>query len=298
MGNQSSKPTGSQNPTSSAPHHASNPSSISTRKDLRPQPSQRSQNTNLPIHNKPSDLDNPASPVQRSSSHRHRPEGIAGNEQPAPPAQPARDVRRKEREKEKVRHSKTTPVKVPRGSDPRRQRGPDSQFEPSGPPKDPSYIPHSNLNFPPRLPLPIEEEVHAPGSPVLAPQDLPSSLTDDELDGPIPRQSSAISNTTVEEDAAGDELQPYPYEQPPRTTVPTLLQWKHGGEKVYVTGTFTNWSRKFRMNREYASYLLQFLILCTNSPLSNDILRGFPHASINASASCLLGCLIHCLHHL
>ena len=156
----------------------------------------------------------------------------------------------REKEKEKTKHSKSTPVRVPRGSDPRRQRGPDSQFEPSGPPRDPNYIPHSNLNFPPRLPLPIEEEFHAPGSPVIAPQGFSSSLNEDDIDGPIPRQTSAISNTTIEDDAAGDELQPYPYDSP-GGTVPTLLQWKQGGEKVYVTGTFAGWSRKFRMNREY-----------------------------------------------
>ena len=157
-----------------------------------------------------------------------------------------------ERKKEKSRSGgKSTPVKVPRGSDPRRQRGPDSQFEPSGPPRDPNYIPHSNLNFPPRLPLPIEEEVHAPGSPIIPAAGVSSPLHEEEIDGPIPRQSSAISSTTLEDDALGDELQQYPYETP-RGTVPTRLQWPkdQGGEKVYVTGTFINWSRKFRMHRE------------------------------------------------
>ena len=258
MGNQSSKPSGSQAPASPAAHHSSNASATTSRKELRPQASQRSHNTNVPTQDKAPQANDQAIPIHNSSSQRHRTEDSASSAQSA---SVARDGRRKEKERDKTKHGKSTPMKVPRGSDPRRQRGPDSQFEPSGPPKDPSYIPHSNLNFPPRLPLPIEEEVHAPGSPVLAAQDLPSSLTDDELDGAIPRQSSAISNTTVEDDAAGDELQPYPYDAPSRATVPTVLQWKQGGEKVYVTGTFTNWSRKFRMNREYVLYLFYSLVL-------------------------------------
>ncbi|KAI4177802.1 MAG: hypothetical protein LQ343_000266 [Gyalolechia ehrenbergii] len=143
------------------------------------------------------------------------------------------------------------PVKVPRGSNREgRQRGPDTQFEPSGPPRDLDYIPPSNLNFPPRLPLPIGEEDHTPGSPIINPGEISSALSGDEFDGFLPRQGSVLSSTTAEDDdVAGDELQPYPLEGP-RRAVPTTLQWKQGGDRVYVTGTFTSWSRKFRMHRD------------------------------------------------
>lgn len=251
MGNQSSKPSASHAPASPVANHSSSSSTTNSgnsRKELKAPPSQRSQNASTVAQENPSHLDNHSHSANSSPSQRQRPDDIMGNEHSR---QHAHDDRWRDREKEKSRgHGKSTPMKVPRGSDPRRQRGPDSQFEPSGPSRDPDYVPHSNLNFPPRLPLPIEEEVHAPGSPVIAPQGFSSSLNEDDVDGPIPRQSSAISNTTIEDDAAGDELQPYPYEQPPRGTVPTLLQWKQGGDRVYVTGTFTGWSRKFRMNRE------------------------------------------------
>lgn len=139
-------------------------------------------------------------------------------------------------------------MRVPRGADPRRQRGPDSQFEPSGPPRDPDYIPHSNLNFPPRLPLPIEEEVHKPGSPI-TPSGFSSALHEEDVGVPLVRQGSGLSSTTVDDDDVGDELQPFPLDNS-RRTVPTVINWKQGGEKVYVTGTFTSWNRKFRMNRE------------------------------------------------
>lgn len=31
--------------------------------------------------------------------------------------------------------------------------------------------------------------------------------------------------------------------------VPTLIEWNHGGEIVYVTGTFTNWEKKYRLHQ-------------------------------------------------
>ena len=153
-------------------------------------------------------------------------------------------------ERDKAAKVKATPVKVPRGSDPKRQRGPDSQFEPSGPPRDPNFIPHSNLNFPPRLPLPIEEELLSPGSPILTGHgELTSALHQDDVEGLLPRQSSAISNTTIEDDEAGNDLL---QDQQERVEgyVPTTVYWKQGGEKVYVTGTFAQWSTKIRMHKE------------------------------------------------
>lgn len=140
----------------------------------------------------------------------------------------------------------STPVTVP-DSRQQRQRGPDSQFEPSGPPRDPNYIQHSNLNFPPRLPLPIVEELHTPGSPIITSAGIESVLHDD--DEILPRQNSGVSTTTLDDDELGDELRTYPLEDS-RRTVPTLITWKQGGDKVYVTGTFTSWNKKFRMNRE------------------------------------------------
>ncbi|MCJ1302311.1 hypothetical protein MMC08_005114 [Hypocenomyce scalaris] len=168
--------------------------------------------------------------------------------------------REKWREKEvvdgaRLEKTQSNPVKVPKGSDTRRQKGPDSQFEPSGPPRDLNYIPHSNLNFPPRLPLPIEEEIHTPGSPIITPEDFSSALHEEDVDGVLPTRSSVLSSTTLDEDDAGNDLQPYPADGS-RRTVPTLVQWKQGGDKVYVTGTFASWSRKYRMYREADTNIL------------------------------------------
>ena len=179
-----------------------------------------------------------------SSPQRSNRDDKMGNAQSHQQWRDRRDVRRREQEQEQ-----SNPVRVPGGSDNRRQRGPDSQFEPSGPPRDPNYIPHSNLNFPPRLPLPIEEEVHTPGSPIISPADLSSALHEDDVDGALPRRSSILSSTTADEDD-NDYDQGYNLDGSRGRTVPTRVEWKQGGDRVYVTGTFASWSRKYRMHRE------------------------------------------------
>lgn len=119
-----------------------------------------------------------------------------------------------------------------------------SQIEPSGPPTDPMAY---HLSRPPRLPLPIEEEVHTPGSPILAPTASDAPLPDDilalEQIESLPRPASALSNTSVEDDEDVDEL-PIDKTKP---VAPTEITWEGGGEKVYVTGTIFQWSRKSKL---------------------------------------------------
>ncbi|KAI5461136.1 hypothetical protein BGZ63DRAFT_227991 [Mariannaea sp. PMI_226] len=99
---------------------------------------------------------------------------------------------------------------------------------------------------PPRLPLPIEEEVHTPGSPILASDQDAAGLPDIQLidsSEALTRKSSTLSATTVDEDE-GEELRV----DKTRPTVPTPLEWHRGGEKVYVTGTIFQWNRKRRLH--------------------------------------------------
>ncbi len=118
-----------------------------------------------------------------------------------------------------------------------------NSIEPSGPPatQDMSY----HLTRPPRLPLPIEEEVHTPGSPIIAPADLDTPVLDVEaLDNePLPRRTSALSNTTIDEEDA-EELRV----DKTKATVPTVFEWRYGGDKVYVTGTIFQWNKKHRLH--------------------------------------------------
>lgn len=106
----------------------------------------------------------------------------------------------------------------------------------------------SNMSFvsrPPRLPLPIQEEVHTPGSPIIAPADIGEPVDSVDLDSEsgIARKSSNLSTTTVDEDDA-EELRV----DKTRPTVPTRLEWLRGGDRVYVTGTIFQWNRKQRLH--------------------------------------------------
>ncbi|KAI1180911.1 5'-AMP-activated protein kinase beta subunit, interation domain-containing protein [Nemania sp. FL0916] len=98
---------------------------------------------------------------------------------------------------------------------------------------------------PPRLPLPIEEEIHTPGSPIAAPEDTSTQPVDDvpPLDdsSDIARPVSGISNVTDEDDA--EELRV----DKSLPSLPTRITWLQGGQKVYVTGTPFQWSRKQRL---------------------------------------------------
>ncbi|CAK7217879.1 galactose metabolism-related protein [Sporothrix bragantina] len=103
----------------------------------------------------------------------------------------------------------------------------------------------SYLTRPPRLPLPIEEEVHTPGSPIIAPRKDGDPVDDIEAldnDG-LTHRSSTLSSATIEEEDM-EELRV----DKTRPTVPTRLEWLRGGEKVYVTGTIFQWNKKQRMH--------------------------------------------------
>jgi hypothetical protein len=154
----------------------------------------------------------------------------------------------KDEPKSLVKDQPSKPVDVPTTAsniDSSSSRSYSQSIEPSGPPaaQDMSY----HLTRPPRLPLPIEEEVHTPGSPIIAPTDVDAPILDiEQLDNePLPRRSSALSNTTIDEEDA-EELRV----DKTGATVPTTFEWKkdEGGDKVYVTGTIFQWNKKHRLH--------------------------------------------------
>ena len=125
-----------------------------------------------------------------------------------------------------------------------------------------NYTPVSKLR-PPRLPLPIAD-VQMPESPTLAPvptKDEDVSVLLDE-DPSLRRKSSMLSDSTQDDEEIGDELQPYAADVAGLAkVVPTKIEWRQKGDKVYVTGTFANWERKFRLHRRYA-HLASFIFIC------------------------------------
>ena len=167
----------------------------------------------------------------------------------------------------------THPVQVPDGGRAARSRGPAAHhgdIEPSSvPPTD--YAPLSNLNFPPRLPLPIQEEVYTPGSPIITSADVATDATaiaspealmargDAEArdgEGTLPHPTSLLSNNTTMDEEEEHEIEGP--EEAKGKTVPTVVKWRQPGTKVYITGTFASWSRKYRMHREYVEVFSLF----------------------------------------
>ncbi|KAF2733535.1 AMPKBI-domain-containing protein [Polyplosphaeria fusca] len=145
----------------------------------------------------------------------------------------------------------TQPVDVPAAPKEESYARSRTEHTPSIDPADASQdflAPPPQYTRPPRLPLPIEEEVHTPGSPIISAADLVAPLEIDPIEpnGALPRRSSVLSSTTVEEDDDLGEEYKLPQDQP---TVPTLIEWEGPGERVFVTGTFAGWNRKFKLHR-------------------------------------------------
>lgn len=142
----------------------------------------------------------------------------------------------------------TRPVDVPQSAGYSEKEG--GQFYPSGHPDSgsPYGLPPSNFSRPPRLPLPIEE-VHGPGSPIITPQDISSPIGQADING-LPRRASVLSSTTVDDEDMGDNEAFTADQASLAPSVPMEIEWKGPGEKVYVTGTFVQWDRKFKLHRD------------------------------------------------
>ena len=116
-------------------------------------------------------------------------------------------------------------------------------------PDDYTLPPSVYLSRPPRLPLPIEEEVHTPGSPVIPPQDIISTIEPIEDDGELTKKTSMLSTTTADDEEIGDDAYFF-QDSSGQPVVPTLIEWRQGGDKVYLTGTFVDWDKKVRLHRK------------------------------------------------
>ncbi|KAF2755840.1 AMPKBI-domain-containing protein [Pseudovirgaria hyperparasitica] len=109
------------------------------------------------------------------------------------------------------------------------------------------YLPPSTFHQPPRVPLPIAEELHTPGSPIITPADLSAGAPIAQIDDvPLLRNTSDLSRPDEDDESVADDF--LPTEQEGRHVVNTLLEWNGEGEKVYVTGTFADWDRKFKLH--------------------------------------------------
>jgi hypothetical protein len=145
----------------------------------------------------------------------------------------------------------TRPVDVPavprEESHASRTDDPVSSIDPASASQAEYIVASSSFSRPPRLPLPIEEETHLPGSPILSAQDYSSPVDHNGVEGALPRHASMLSTNTADDEDLGDEFK---VPSTSRPTVSTLIEWEGEGERVYVTGTFAGWDRKYRLHRK------------------------------------------------
>ncbi|KAL2828250.1 hypothetical protein BDW59DRAFT_51962 [Aspergillus cavernicola] len=140
----------------------------------------------------------------------------------------------------------SNPVQVPISRAAAARRDPYETVAASEPLHKMYYSASHHLQRPPRMPLPIGDATATPGSPISGPDDA-SPLAPEQTLGD---QTTVVDTniTTIEDDDAVDELQPYASSGVSKA-VPTFIEWTGGGNKVYVTGTFVNWEKKFRLHK-------------------------------------------------
>jgi hypothetical protein len=126
---------------------------------------------------------------------------------------------------------------------------------PSAPPLNSYYSASAHLQRPPRLPLPIGDANTTPGSPIAGPEDshIQSLPANQVLDQQMDQNTAALGHTSIYEEELLDELQPYTISGAGKA-VPVVIEWTAPAQKVYVTGTFVNWEKKFRLHKKLVIY--------------------------------------------
>ena len=172
-----------------------------------------------------------------------------GNEssrlQQVPPRSRARDTPPPTQSEPKASPA-SRPVDVPGGT----QSFLPSPLDPSAPPSEAYQLPPASYSRPPRLPLAIEEEIHTPGSPIISPLDAGGDNND--VDNIVTRRASVISSTVDDEDEPDEYQGHMPATGVDVPKIPTIVEWRDAAptDKVYVTGTFTDWQRKYRLHHK------------------------------------------------
>jgi len=136
------------------------------------------------------------------------------------------------------------PVPIP--ANPSRPASP-SPFRGPGPNIGPNAISSS-----PRTP-PISQPIHMslsrPGPNEKDPRFIPTGTPMGSFTPPssLREQVTSLLESTADNEGADTEpLQPAPVQI---ETVPTTFRWAHGGQQVFVTGSFNDWQGKFLMPR-------------------------------------------------
>lgn len=143
------------------------------------------------------------------------------------------------------------PVDVPFSAARQEQLDAETDTAPVTVSSSPYGLPPANYSRPPRLPLPIEEEIYTPGSPIITPQEVSDSLNaqDDIIGGPLASRGSVLSSNADEDEDGDNDTFFAETSQSLQVRIPTKLEWNNPGEKVFVTGTFCDWDKKIKLHR-------------------------------------------------
>jgi hypothetical protein len=115
--------------------------------------------------------------------------------------------------------------------------------------ESPYGLPAPDYSRPPRLPLPIEEELYTPGSPIITPQDINDGLVHGDATGHILVSRGSVLSSNADEDEDGDnDTFVAETSQSLQPRIPTRMEWNAPGEKIYVTGTFCAWDKKIKLH--------------------------------------------------
>lgn len=106
----------------------------------------------------------------------------------------------------------------------------------------------SQFDRPPRLPLPIERDPE-PASPIISPTDISSPADIGEDDG-LRRRHSMLSSTTLDDDEEIDAETFNTGLDSTQPKQPTTIVWRYPAHQVYITGSFVNWQRKLKMQKD------------------------------------------------
>ena len=119
---------------------------------------------------------------------------------------------------------------------------------PPGESSSPYGLPPSQFDRPPRLPLPIDRNPE-PESPIISPTDISSPDAGSEGDG-LRRRHSMLSSTTLDDDEDLDAATFNMDHDPSQPKQPTTILWRQPAHQVYITGSFVEWQKKLRMQKD------------------------------------------------
>ena len=185
-------------------------------------------------------------PDDIASSHKSDSSSIMGQEQSKrAPSRSATHPGVTPAEKERPTPS-PEPVQVPR---PHHEDFADKggNLTPPGEATSPYGLPASQFDRPPRLPLPIERDPE-PASPIISPTDISSPAEAGEDDG-LRRRHSMLSSTTLDDDEGMDAATFNTGHDSSQPKIPTTIVWRYPAHQVFITGSFVDWQRKLKMQR-------------------------------------------------